>query len=416
MKHLAKSCYILPLLLAAAGTAQAQDSWGDSLSNSVSDGKASLDFRYRFEEVDQDGIDKKATANTLRSRMTIETAPLGGFTVLLEVDDVTAIGSEDYNSLSNGHIQYPVVADPEGTDLNQGYLKYAGDGLAGILGRQRILHGNQRFIGGVAWRQNEQTYDGLRGTWKPIEILNLDLSYVGNVSRIFGPDDGAQPADLKGDNIFFRADYQMAPNQKLAGYAYSLDFDPDLPYSASKTVDNSGDTYGIEYSGKFDWFSIDAAYATQSDGGSSTLSYDADYYLVELGAKFGGVGFKGGYEVLGAGDGVGFKTPLATLHKFQGWADKFLGTPVDGVEDMYIGVNGKLGPVKLAAIYHDFQAEDSNTDFGTEIDLVATWPINKQFSIQAKYASFDSDTDRLKNGKPEFVDTDKAWVTLQLKL
>ncbi|MBE9539218.1 MAG: hypothetical protein IMF06_09065, partial [Proteobacteria bacterium] len=114
-------------------------------------------------------------------------------------------------------------------------------------------------------------------------------------------------------------------------------------------------------------------------------------------------------EVLGAGDGVGFKTPLATLHKFQGWADKFLGTPGDGIEDVYVGVNGKLGPVKLAAIYHDFSAEDSKADFGTEIDLVATWPINKQFSIQAKYAAFDSDSVR-------YTDTDKAWVTLQLKL
>ena len=408
MKYLVKSCYILPLLLSAA-TAQAQDTWGDGLSKMVKDGTASLNLRYRFENVDQDGISKDATANTLRSRITLATAPWGGFSALIEMDDVTNIGSDDYNSLSNGHGQYPVIADPEGTDINQVYFKYAGEGMAGILGRQRIVHGNQRFIGGVAWRQNEQTYDALRGTWSPMEVLKLDLSYVNNVSRIFGPDDGAQPADLKGDNYFFRADYQMAPNQKLSAYGYWLDFDADRDYSAGKTVNNSGDTYGVEYSGKFDWFSVNAAYATQSDAGSSTLSYDADYYLVELGAKFAGVGFKAGYEVLGADNGVGFKTPLATLHKFQGWADKFLGTPGDGIEDIYLGVSGKLGPVKMAAIYHDFQAEDSSTDFGTEIDLVATWPINKQFSVQAKYAAFDADSIR-------YTDTDKAWITLQLKL
>ncbi|MBE9540449.1 MAG: alginate export family protein, partial [Proteobacteria bacterium] len=303
MKHLAKSCYILPLLLAAAGTVQAEDTWGDGLSKAVSDGKVSLDFRYRFENVDQDGFSKDATANTLRSRITLATAPWGGFSALLEFDDVTNIGSENYNSLENGKTQYPVIADPEGTDLNQGYFKYAAEDFAGMLGRQRIVHGNQRFIGGVAWRQNEQTFDSLRGTWDPMEILKLDLSYVSNVSRIFGPEDAAQPADLKGDNYFFRADYQMAPDQKLTGYGYWLDFDADRDYASGKTVDNSGDTYGVEYSGKFDWFSINAAYATQSDAGSSTLKYDADYYLVELGAKFGGVGFKGGYEVLGAGDG-----------------------------------------------------------------------------------------------------------------
>jgi len=409
MKHLAKSCYILPLLLAAAGTAQAQDTWGDGLGKMVTDGKASLDIRYRYENVDQDNLNKDATANTVRSRITLATAPWGGVSALIEMDDVTNIGNDDYNSLSNGKGQYPVIADPEGTDINQLYFKYATEDFAGILGRQRINHGNQRFIGGVGWRQNEQTYDSLRFTWDAMEILKLDLTYVDNVSRIFGPDDGAQPADLKGDNYLFRADYTISPDQKLAAYGYWLDFDKDKDYSAGKTVDNSGNTYGIEYSGTFDWFTVAAAYATQSDAGSSTLNYDADYYMVELGAKFSGIGIKGGYEVLGAGDGVGFKTPLATLHKFQGWADKFLGTPGDGVEDLYLNVNGKLGPVKMAAIYHDFQAEDTSEDYGSEIDLVATWPINKQFSVQAKYASFSADSDR-------YDDTDKIWFSMQLKL
>jgi len=411
MKHIVRSCYILPALLCAAGAVHAQDGWGDGLSKMVSDGKASLDIRYRYENVDQDNDKFKddATANTVRSRITLATAAWGGVSALVEFDDVTNLGSDDYNSLENGNGQYPVIADPEGTDINQFWFKWAGENIDGTLGRQRILHGNQRFIGGVAWRQNEQTYDSLRGTWKPMDVLKLDLSYVNNVSRIFGPQDGAQPADLEGDNIFFRADYQISPDQKIAGYGYWLDFDEDRDYSAGKTVDNSTDTYGIEYSGKFDWFSLAAAYATQSDAGSSTLNYDADYYMVELGATFSGVGFKGGYEVLGAGDGVGFKTPLATLHKFQGWADKFLGTPKDGIEDFYIGASGKLGPVKLAAIYHDFQAEDTSDDYGTELDLVATWSVNKQFSVQAKYATFDSDSD-------SYDDTDKAWITLQLKL
>ena len=65
--------------------------------------------------------------------------------------------------------------------------------------------------------------------------------------------------------------------------------------------------------------------------------------------------------------------------------------------------------MKLAAIYHDFQAEDTSEDYGTEVDLVATWPINKQFSVQAKYASFSADSSR-------YDDTDKGWITLQLKL
>ena len=78
--------------------------------------------------------------------------------------------------------------------------------------------------------------------------------------------------------------------------------------------------------------------------------------------------------MLGSDNGVGVKTPYATLHGFQGWADKFLTTPADGIEDFYLGLSGKLGGVTLGATYHDFQAEESSADFGTEIDLVATWP------------------------------------------
>ena len=58
--------------------------------------------------------------------------------------------------------------------------------------------------------------------------------------------------------------------------------------------------------------------------------------------SFGPLGFKAGYEVLEGAPtgGLAFVTPLATLHKFQGWADKFLATPASGIEDAYIAVFG----------------------------------------------------------------------------
>jgi hypothetical protein len=376
----------------------------------VTDGKASVDFRYRFEGVDEDGFADGAQASTLRSRLTLESATLNGFSALLEMDDVRTVGWDDYNSTVNGKTQYPVVADPVGTDLNQFWFKYSGNAFDGILGRQRILHGNQRFVGGVAWRQNEQTFDGIRGEVELWDSLNLDLSYITQVNRIFGPNDGANPATLDGDNLLFRVDYQMAEKHKLAGYAYLLDIDPQAGYASGKTVDNSSDSLGLEYDGQFDKLSFSAALARQTDAGDSSLDYDANYYKLELGLSLQAIKLNAGYEVLGADNGVGFATPLATLHKFQGWADKFLSTPGDGIEDAYLGINGKVGFVKLGAVYHDFQAESSSADFGTEIDLIATWPVNKQFTLQAKYADFDS------NDSSRFTDTTKGWLTLQLKL
>ncbi|MEH6634625.1 MAG: alginate export family protein [Halioglobus sp.] len=409
MKPITMSCYILPLLLSAAAAVQAEEGVTDSLTGMVTDGKASLDLRYRYENVDQDSLRRTASANTLRSRLTLASASLSGVSALAEVDNVSDFGSDNYNSTENGNTQYPVIADPTGTDLNQVWLKYTGEKADGTLGRQRINHGNQRFVGGVGWRQNEQTYDAFRANWKPISILNLDFSYVNNVQRIFGPDDGANPAALEGDNFFFRADYKLNPGNTITAFGYWLDIDEDGPYGPAKTVNNSSDTYGVEYNGRFDWFTAAASYATQSEAGDSELNYDADYYKVELGADVSVVTLKAGYEVLASDNNVGFATPLATLHKFQGWADIFLSTPGDGVEDLYGSVGTKLGSVTLVAVYHDFQAEDSSEDFGKEIDLAASWVLTKRLTMQAKVASFDSDSDR-------YSDTDKVWFTAQYKL
>jgi hypothetical protein len=395
--------------LAALLTLQAAAASASDWSTLISDGKASVDFRYRYEFVDQDGFNKDAKASTLRSRLTLASAEVSGVSFLMEFDNVTSVGSDDYNSTENGSTEYPQVADPEGTDFNQFWARYATESASGTLGRQRIIHGNQRFIGGVAWRQNEQTYDSFRAEWTPLQGLAIDYSFVNQVNRIFGPNDGANPAELEGKNHFLRLDYTLAEKHQLTGYYYQLDFD-DIPfYAPGKSVNLSSATMGGEYSGSWRWLAFNAAYARQQDTGDSQLSYQADYYRAELSGNWERLNAKLGYEVLASDNGVGFATPLATLHKFQGWADQFLNTPGDGVEDTYLQLGGKVGPVKLAAVYHDFKAESSSADFGTELDLSATWPVNDKFTTQLKYAGFDSDSAR-------FADVDKIWLVLQLKL
>ncbi|WP_279243670.1 alginate export family protein [Candidatus Litorirhabdus singularis] len=398
-------CATLPLLtIWLAPTAYASD-W----STLVSDGKASVDFRYRFEFVNQDGFDKDAEASTLRSRLTLESAEVSGISLLMEFDNVTSIGGDDYNSTENGNTQYPVVADPEGTDFNQFWARYTMEQASGTLGRQRILHGTQRFVGGVAWRQNEQTYDSFRVLWEPLQGLDFDYSFVNQVNRIFGPNDGANPAELEGKTHLLRLDYAFAEKHQLTGYYYHLDFDDIAFYAPDKSVNLSSATMGAEYSGSWRWLAFNAACARQEDAGDSQLNYQAEYYRAELGGNWERLNAKLGYEVLAGDNGVGFATPLATLHMFQGWADQFLSTPGDGIEDIYLQLNGKAGPVKLMAVYHDFAAESSSEDFGTELNLSATWPVNDNFTTQLTYAGFDSDSER-------FSDVDKVWLTLQLKL
>ena len=110
--------------------------------------------------MDDDAFTKDAWANTLRSRLTVAPKPINGFGVLVEVDDVRDIGADNFNDTRNGVTDRPAVNDPEGTDLNQALLRYSGfPGTEVVIGRQRIERANQRFVGGVGWRQNEQTFD-----------------------------------------------------------------------------------------------------------------------------------------------------------------------------------------------------------------------------------------------------------------
>ena len=130
-----------------------------------------------------------------------------------------------------------------------------------------------------------------------------------------------------------------------------------------------------------------------------------------------GIVFKGGYEVLGGDDGVGnraFQTPLATKHAFQGWADVFLTTPADGIEDAYVGATVPLWGGQLQAWYHDFDAEQGSTSYGDEIDLSYGHPIPAVPGLTAlvKYASYDADTAVLR-GNVANVDTDKLWLQMQ---
>jgi len=96
---------------------------------------------------------------------------------------------------------------------------------------------------------------------------------------------------------------------------------------------------------------------------------------------------------------------LATLHAFQGWADRFLSTPAAGLDDLYVTVKFKAGKWNLTGVFHDFSAETGSGDFGTEFDLSAGTKITDNYSILFKGAFFSSDS-------ASYPDTNKFWIML----
>jgi hypothetical protein len=161
-------------------------------------------------------------------------------------------------------------------------------------------------------------------------------------------------------------------------------------------------------SGKFNWL---AEFARQSDAGDNPVSYDANYtHLTGAYAAGNGMTIGLGYEVLGADSGAGtaFRTPLATLHAFNGWADQFLGTPAAGLEDVYVNFKMKAGNWNLTFVYHDFSSDTGSFDYGDEFDLSGALKLSDRYGLLLKGAFFSADSSSpLTN-----VDTNKYWVML----
>ncbi len=380
-----------------------------SIVEAVKNGTADLSFRYRYETVDDDNLARpdRAHASTLKSRLTYTTAPYKHWQAQLEVDDVTVVGRENYDDFHNHKTDHAVVADYADTDLNQAWVSYAGfDNTLLKLGRQRINLDNQRFIGGVGWRQNEQTYDSFTLVNQSLPDTTVFAGYIDSVRRIFGPDDGRSgtpAADVDWDSSIklLNINYKGWDLANLSVYSYWLDID-DAHAASNKT-------YGIRLDGARGeetklLYSLE--YARQSDYADNPTDYDADYYRAELGLQTGDITAKIGREMLGSDDGdAAFQTPLATLHKFQGFADQFLVTPDNGVEDDYISVFTNIAGIKLGAIYHKFSADEGSDDYGKEWDLVAAKKLNDNLHLLLKYANFDEEDDYK-------ADKKVAWVQL----
>lgn len=373
------------------------------LEAALAETKPIFNARLRYEGVDQDGIDETADALTYRFRAGFETGAFADTKLLMEFDHVEDI-VDDFNSTINGKTEFPVVADPNVTELNR--LQLTNTSLPDTkvtLGRQRIILDDSRFVGNVGWRQNEQTFDGLRVQNTSLGELALDVSYVEQVNRIFGDD--SPIGQWEGESYIINASHPT-PIGKVTGFAYLLDIDNGGGQFSSQTIGGRLNGSTEVGPGKLSYV---ASYAQQQDYGSSQFDYSADYILAE--GTYAVNGFSGGvgYEVLGGDDERGFQTPLATLHKFQGWADKFLSTPNAGIEDLYVKAGyspGDVGPFKgtrFLAVYHDFSAETGGGDYGSEVNLLATAKWEK-LSFTLKYADYNAD---------EFAtDTQKLWFQI----
>ncbi|TRX56574.1 alginate export family protein [Thalassomonas sp. M1454] len=360
--------------------------------------KAFVDFRLRFESVEQDNALKDAEALTLRTLLHYQTKDFSGFSAVVEFEDSRDVNDvEDYNDANGTNPEYSVIADPNTTELDQGFVQYKANGITAKVGRQVITFDGHRFVGHVGWRQDKQTFDGATFNYSA-DKLSASYAYINKRNRIF-----AESKDIESKDHLINASYNLGFG-KVTGYGYLLEVDQD--------TDNALDTFGVSFAGKGQLFSKDVnyrlEYATQTSE-TGTTEFDADYINVEGGIALGKFNLKLGLEALGSDDGqYGFSTPLATLHKFNGWSDQFLGTPSVGLNDIYVSASTKLLGGSVLVAYHDFTANDDGygiDDLGSELNVQYAAKFATYFNGGIKFSAYSAGDDAA--GK---VDTDKVWL------
>lgn len=378
--------------------------------------KPIIDTRLRYEHVDQRGFGDDADALTARLRAGAEFS--SGDWALLAEGEATLALVERYDSGLNGKIRYPIVADPENIELNRLQLQYRGLPKTLVtLGRQRINLDDQRFVGAAGWRQNEQTFDAIRLEYGDPKKLKADLTYSWSVRTIWGVDGtGARPQAIGGNNVFATVSHPTMLGT-LSGFAFLVDQDE----AQVQGFRLSSQTYGVRLTGSRSLapatkLTYALSYASQSDYHRNPNRYRADYWLVDVAVEHGAARLGLGYEVLGADHGLpltSFQTPLATLHKFEGWADKFLITPPNGIRDLYAsagyGWKKPFGLDSLSAtlIYHRFDSDRLSLHYGNELDAQISAKKGR-WTATAKLAAYDAD---------KFAtDTRKLWLQLEWAL
>ncbi|MBT8037155.1 MAG: alginate export family protein [Verrucomicrobiae bacterium] len=343
--------------------------------------------RLRYEFADIDGYDD-ANVGSLRARFGIKTDSISGFKFLAEGETTVILTDKDKYTpfpgfTNNGRA---VIADPDNLELNRLQLSYEIDAIDTTItvGRQYINFADQRFIGAVGWRQNDQTFDAVVVENNTIDHLKFTYAYVDQVNRIFGDQTPAQGLDYwSGESHLIHTEYTGIDDHTVRAFAYLLEFD--------NSSANSTDTYGLELQGEKGSLNYLLTAAVQNDAGNNMADYQEYYYRGQIGVKQDVCHYGAGFEVMTSDGSNSFRMPLGTNHKFNGFADAYLTTPAAGLVDYFAWVGTKALGFNHTLTVHNFSTESGGTELGWEVDYVATRKICDNATLLLKAAHLEGD-------------------------
>lgn len=364
-------------------------------------GTATVALRYRHESVVDDAFANNGHASTLRTALGYTTGAFHGFRVFLQAENVLDVGAGSLHNdagrgdRGNGVTGRPVIADPSGTDVLQAGMEWSGHDTVVKVGRQEIILDDARFVGNVGWRQHHQSFGAVRASNASLGAFTGQYAYVDRVYRIFG--DSRDTA-----THLIHARYDLGKVGAITAYGYLLRYQDQAFYGLST------DTFGAEFKGASaigDAVALryELEYAAQSDAGDNPGYIRADYVSATARVQAGGFGVACGYEMLaGSAQDGQFNTPMATLHAFNGWADKFVSTPVNGLQDLHVYADGPLGPLRWMLRYMVFHAATGDARYGDEVDFQIEYTAPWKQSFMFRGGVYNADTFS--------ADTTKLWL------
>jgi hypothetical protein len=318
--------------------------------------------------------------------------------------DFIARGLRDQHSdgvINNGE---PLIPDPAGSELNQIFLAQQTESLTWQLGRQRIEHGNQRFVGGNGFWQNEQTFDGLTVSMPFAEASRWQYAYIYNVNRIFGEeathhltDSDAQYGELSGERPKTRwGDHRLQSHwlllewrewdyQRINFYAYDNEY-LDFTSWSYRMV-------GARHEWDFkqqQWRWRTQAERAYQDRYELPEAKITPYTLVELALGFSAWELAWHHEVLSSRAGRAFIAPLGSAHDFHGVVGKFAGTPSDGLREQSLRLSWRQAPWLVEARYAQFENAAHGALLGDEFDLILRWRPLRTQSVSLSAGRFNA--------------------------
>ncbi|MEM1259211.1 MAG: alginate export family protein [Bacteroidota bacterium] len=370
--HLVVAGFVVVVLLLMGIPSHGQDGVkAENLTKAIGSGEFVFNGKLRFWHANDEAA-RASQAYTFGTNFGYLTKAYKGFQIYIEGESVVALTPDQYFDGLNGLTDLTNVTDPETLELNQMHIAY-NDSFNGTVlefkaGRQAAIVEDERFIGRVSARQDDQTFDAIYGRVQNDQKgLAFEYAYMYQINRLL-----AEEIDWRSDSHVFMLRYYKNEKVRFGLFTHLLDFQDDAPAVSNQTygitVDRGPlpkDKPALNYKG---------ALAYQSDFGDNPTDYRAFLLNIEAGISLPNLGiFNLGYELASSDNGVAsYQFPLSTGQRLHRISDVFIDPPADGLHNPYFtaesnklfwGIGGWLG-------YHAYFSEEEGDFLGQEIDVV----------------------------------------------